>query len=118
MSEGLRILVVDDDKALAESLSDILEELGNNCEVAVTGEEAVKRADEVTFDYVLMDIMLPRMNGVEAFREVKKMSPETKVILMTGYSVEDLIQKAFTSGVEGVLFKPFDIDSLLDLIQD
>ncbi|MBD3296325.1 MAG: response regulator [Candidatus Omnitrophica bacterium] len=118
MREGHRILVVDDDKALAESLSDILEELGNNCVVALTGEDAVKRVGEDAFDYVLMDIMLPRMNGVDAFREVKNISPETKVILMTGYSVEDLIQKAFTSGVEGVLFKPFDIDSLLELIRD
>lgn len=118
MSEGRRILVVDDDRALAESLSDILEELGNSCDVAFTGEEAVKKARGDTYDYVLMDIMLPKMNGVEAFREVKKISSDIKVVLMTGYSVEDLIQKAFASGVDGVLFKPFDIDSLLDLIRD
>ena len=112
------ILVVDDNDALAESISDILDAHGYRVAVANDGFTAVSLAKEATFDIALMDIKMPGMNGVEAYKKIKEVSPGIKAIMMTGYSVEDLIKEAIQEGVCEVMHKPIDIGRLLTLIED
>ena len=68
------------------------------------------------FDITLMDMKLPGMDGVESFVEFRKLRPDTKVVMMTGYSVEDLIKQAQDEGALAVFHKPFDIDKLMNFV--
>jgi len=111
-----KILIVDDDKNFCTSMTDILEAKGYEVESENSGETAIAKVKEKSFDVILMDIKMPAMNGVEAFKQIKKISPKTAVIMVTAYSLEDLIKEALREGAFGVLRKPLDIDKLIEQI--
>ena len=117
MAKPLRILVVDDNKDLLLTLSLILKKTGFYVETAADGFNAVDIYFNGDFNVTLMDIDLPGINGVEAFRLIREMDPAAPVILMTGYSDEDLIQLAINEGAHCVLHKPIRIDKMIDTIK-
>ena len=116
MDDKASILIVDDDAGMCETLSDIMEDKGFRASVALDGYEAVEKAREADFDIILMDIRMPGMNGVEAFKRIKGIQPGTAVVMMTAYAVEDLIREALREGAYGVLYKPFDMERMIGLI--
>ena len=111
-----RVLVIDDDRDHAESIADVLTARGIEAELAFSGEAGVVRFREADFDMVFMDVKLPGKNGVETFFEFKKIRPDAKVMLMTGYSLEHLVAQAVEKGALGVLRKPFAVEDLLDVL--
>ncbi len=113
-----RVLVIDDDRDHAESIVDILAMRGHVVQAAFSGEDGVKIFRDEDFDIVFMDVKLPGMNGVETFFEFKKIRPDAKVMMMTGYSVEQLISQAIENGALGVLRKPFAIADLLQVLDE
>ena len=116
MSAERNILIVDDDDAICETLSDILEALGYRTVVASDGEEAVACVQKEEFGLVLMDLRMPRMDGVQAYHEIRKRRPTLEAIMMTAYATGDLVQEALRAGVREVLSKPLAMDRLLNLI--
>ncbi len=108
-----RVLIVDDDHDHAESLADVLEMRGHPVELAHSGEDAIACFREAEFDLVLLDVKLPGINGVETFLELKQIRPTARVMMMTGFSLEQLIAQAIESGALGVLYKPFAATELL-----
>ena len=112
----LRILVVDDNQELAESLAEVLEARCYQGEVAFSGEEAVRKFAEQEFDLTFMDVKMAGMNGVEAFFEILKLKPNAQVIMVTAFSVEHLLQQAVDKGAAGVLHKPFNRNKLHSLL--
>lgn len=112
-----KVLVVDDDATGVETLSNILEIKGYQVEAAYRGMEALKKVERVNFDFVLLDLKLPDINGVEAFRKIKRVKDQVKVVIMTAYSLPHLIQEAKKEGVLAVLTKPLNIDELLSLLR-
>ena len=117
MAEPLRILVVDDNADLLETFSLILKRTGFFVESAADGLTAVDMYLHGAFNVTLMDIDLPGINGVEAFRLIREMNPGAPVILMTGYSDGDLIQLAINEGARCVLHKPIRIDKMIETIK-
>lgn len=117
MAEPLRILVVDDNEDLLETFSLILKKTGFYVETAADGLTAVDSYLHGSFNVTLMDIDLPGINGVEALRLIREMEPGAPVILMTGYSDEDLIQLAIDEGAHCVLHKPIRIDKMIGTIK-
>jgi len=111
-----RILIIDDDRDHAESIVDILAMRGNEVEAAYSGEAGIEVFRDHDFDIVFMDVKLPGMNGVETFFAFKKIRPNAKVMMMTGYSVEQLLSQAIENGALGVLRKPFVITDLLQAL--
>jgi two-component system, NtrC family, response regulator HydG len=111
-----RIFIVDDDRDHAESIADILTMHGHDVDMAFSGEEAVRRFSERQFDVTLMDVKLPGMSGVEAFFELRRQRADAQVIMMTGFSVEQLLAQAVQGGARGVLYKPLAIPDLLRAI--
>ena len=109
----MRIFVVDDDRDLAESLAEVLELSGHEVEIAFSGEEAVEIFRQRDFDISFMDVVMPGMNGVESFLEIRKIKPDAKVFMLTGYSVAQLLDQALDNGALGVLEKPIGIEELL-----
>jgi two-component system response regulator HydG len=111
------VLVVDDLKSIRLTLGGILEDEGYNVVLAENGYQAIEAAKQTPFDLVFMDIKMPGINGVQTFREIKKINPEAVVIMMTAYSVEDLIRDALEEGAYAVVYKPFDIEKIVSIIE-
>ena len=118
MRDEPTILVVDDNEDLLKTLAMILKRRGFNVETAGNGASAVDKFKDHNFDVTLMDIVMPKMNGVEAFRKIKEMQPEASIILMTAYSEEELVQMAKDEGARRVIHKPIRIDQLITLIKE
>ena len=113
----LTILVVDDDHDNADSLAELFTMEGHQVEVAYNGEEAIAAYDRRDFDLAFMDVMMPGMNGVESFLEIRRRKPDAKVYMMTGYSVEQLLQQAVDNGALGVLGKPVDLAKVMAALE-
>ena len=96
--KSLRILVVNDDREFADGLADVLELHGHDMELAFSGEEAIEKLKEGDFDVTFMDVKLRGKNGVGSFLEIRQDRQHTKVIMMTGYSVEQLLDHAVENG--------------------
>lgn len=111
-----RALVVDDDRTMVRTLTDVLRLKGWYVACAYDGVEAVQAAKDETFDVVIMDVRMPMMDGVSAFKAMKKARPDTRVVLMTAYAAQELIAEAERGGVLRVMPKPVDVASLLSLL--
>ena len=111
------VLIVDDEPGMTETMSAILEHLGYDVEVADNGFEAIERVKTRPFDVVLMDIRMPGINGVETCKEIKSLRPDTAVMMMTAYSVEELVAEALERGAHGIMHKPLDIRRALEFIE-
>jgi DNA-binding response OmpR family regulator len=112
-----RILIIEDDADHADSIADVLTAHGYEVEIALSGELGIARFRDSDFDVTLMDVKLPGMNGVETFFQFRKIRPDAKVIMMTGFSVEHLIAQAVDGGAIGVLYKPIAIIELLTMLE-
>jgi len=113
MSETLCILVVDDNPSMADSLADILEIKGFTVRAAASGKEALEILREGPVDFLLTDVKMPEMNGLDLYRATRKLYPRLITVFMTAYAADDLIQQGMAEGVKTVLTKPLDIKFLL-----
>lgn len=116
MENRVNILIVDDNINLSKTMSLILGRKGYIVTTAKDGPEAIERVKESPFDIIFMDIKMPFMDGVETHREIKKIRPDTIVVMMTAYAVEDLVDQALKEGAYGIIYKPLDIERVISLI--
>jgi CheY-like chemotaxis protein len=112
----MRVLIVDDDVDLAESLAEVLLDHGCDVSIAEHGREAVTRAGSEDFDIIFMDVRMPVMNGVDSFFAIRSIKPEARVVMMTGFK-ETFVERAIQAGAEGPLHKPFSVEDMLALIE-
>ena len=110
------VLIVDDNPATLEMLAEFLGVEGFQAETALSGVSALLLARSGRFDVILMDIMMPGLNGVETLRTIKSLTPDTPVIMMTAYKGHELAEQARERGATAVLWKPFGLDELLATI--
>jgi CheY-like chemotaxis protein len=113
MSEIISILVVDDNPSMADSLADILELKGFSVRAAASGKEALQILTLGPVDILLTDVKMPVMNGLELYRETRKLYPNLITVFMTAYAADELIQQGMAEGVKTVLTKPLDIKFML-----
>jgi DNA-binding NtrC family response regulator len=116
MKKG-KILIVDDQEEMTETLKDILEDEGYQTIVAHNGNQALNIISANKIEIILMDVKLPDISGVEAFMKIKKVNPNVKVIMMTAFSLENLLRKAMHEGACAVIYKPIDIKELIKLVE-
>ncbi|ODS32155.1 MAG: putative two-component response regulator protein [Candidatus Scalindua rubra] len=112
-----RILIVDNNTDFCENIADVLELEGYETVEAYDGFGAIESIKENDFDLVLMDIKMPKMDGVETFRKLKEVSPETPVIMMTAFMVEDLVKLSLQEGAFGAFQKPLNLKRLFCSIE-
>lgn len=109
----MRILVIDDEKIIAQNIKKALGRLGYVADVELNGEDGLFKAETEDYDLVIVDWMLPDMEGPEISQRIKKVKPETLVLMLTAKSqLEDKIE-GFEKGADDYLTKPFAIEELL-----
>jgi DNA-binding NarL/FixJ family response regulator len=111
---AVRILIADDHSVVRAGLRALLESRSawEVCAEAADGREAVEKATKLRPDVAVLDIGMPLLNGVEAARQIKKVSPQTEVLILTMHESEDLVQQVVTAGARGYILKD-DADRIL-----
>ncbi len=113
MTAPLRILVADDNPGMARTVAMILGREGYRVDTAADGHTALQRVREEEYDAVLLDVRMPRMNGLEVVEEMRRAAPRTAVLLMTAYPPEEVAEAARAAGVRRIWSKPLPLDDLL-----
>ena len=109
----MRILLADDERAIAITLRDDLERAGHKVVVARDGTEARAAFSEASFDVLVTDIRMPGASGIELLGEIKRVRPETEVVIITGYGTIESAVDATRKGAFEYILKPFDNDQIL-----
>jgi CheY-like chemotaxis protein len=112
----LKILVIDDDEMVLHSLERIVIKLGHTGKCASSGKTAIDICKDEQFDLVFLDMRMPGFNGYETMIELKKIMPKCKYAIMTGYDVDEMVQKAQDEGAWALLRKPFEISQISEVI--
>ncbi len=107
-----KVLVVDDEPEAVELLTEFLSSKGYEVLTATSGEEALRRVKEERPHLVLLDIQMPKMNGLEVLRRIREIDPEMGVIMATGVNEEDVGRKALELGAFDYVVKPLDMKYL------
>jgi len=107
-----KILIVDDDQTMRMALADSLETSGFDVCIAENGDEALKMFGKNDFEIVVTDMRMPKMGGMDVLKEIKKISPQTPVILITAYGTVKTAVEAMKEGASEFIMKPFSLDDL------
>jgi len=113
---AFRILIVDDEPAVAQALRDYLADDGHDVEVALSGAEAVERVARQRADLVLLDITMPGMGGLEVLQRIKAIDDTIPVVMATANADEGLAQSTLALGAFDYLMKPFEFARLAKTI--
>jgi DNA-binding NtrC family response regulator len=117
MKKQVEILVLDDEPIVCTRLKPALEKEGYRVETFTDSKAAKQRLEEKPFDIVVTDLKMAEIDGLALLRFIKKTSPETRVIIISGFATVDVTREAFQAGVRDVIAKPFKISQLKDLIK-
>ncbi len=115
---ALDVLVVDDDRDLASGIADMLEAEGHRAVMAGSGEAAIEVARERAFDMIFLDVKLPGMTGIDALRELRETQGQARVVLMTGYRIDNLLTEAVKTGGLTVLTGAATAPRMLEHLRD
>lgn len=106
----VRILIVDDDAAIAEILKDVVAHEGREVRVCYDGLSAVERLQTAPYDLLILDLVIPGVEGLEVFKVAKKVNPDVLVIIITGYATLETAIAAIKQGAYDFIQKPFKLD--------
>lgn len=107
------VLIVDDEEGIRESLSEILEDEGYSISMAGSGEEAVRMVQEQAPDLIILDVWLPKMDGIQTLQEIKALRREIPVIMISGHGNIEVAVKATRIGAYDFLEKPLSLERVL-----
>lgn len=112
-----KILVVDDEAYTRAFFYELLKEKGYKVSIVEDGRKAIATTKKESFDLVFLDVRMPDIDGVETCKAIRKTSPKTIVIMMSGYPVEDEVREALKLGASDYVAKPFDADEIMGITQ-
>jgi DNA-binding NtrC family response regulator len=112
-----KALLVDDEQDFLEALSERMRLRGMEVSVAASGEEALRKVENETYDAIVLDLMLPGMDGLEALKIIKARRPQMQVILLTGRATVEMGVEAMKLGAMDFMEKPADIGQLIAKIK-
>ncbi|MCL4504331.1 MAG: sigma-54 dependent transcriptional regulator, partial [Deltaproteobacteria bacterium] len=113
---SVRILVIDDDKAMRDACFQILNRQGYQVELASGARQGLTLLERASFDAILLDLVMPDMDGLEALKKIKALDPEVEVIIITGYGTIQSAVETIKAGAFHFLSKPFVPDDLRNLV--
>jgi len=107
-----RILIVDDEPNVCQFLAEYLEYRGFEAKISQSGKEALKYLETETFDAILLDLIMPEMNGLEVLEKIRLMKIMIPVIIVTGVKDKNVAEDAIKLGAADFIPKPIDLDRL------
>lgn len=113
----MNILLLEDDKVLAETIQEALQESGFSCRIALTGNIAIEASYDEKFDLYLLDINVPGIKGTKLLEELRASGDETPAIFITSKGDEDSVLKGYQSGADDYIRKPFTIAEMIARIK-
>ncbi|NLY04350.1 MAG: response regulator transcription factor [Campylobacter sp.] len=114
----LKILIVEDEKDIRESMAEALEEIFGEVITAQHGDEGVKKFKKYSPHVIITDISMPIMNGLDMTKAIKEISSSTPIVALSAFSEKEKLLKAIDVGVDKYLLKPIDMDELLVAISE
>ncbi len=118
MNNPPTILVVDDEPRVTDSLALLLSDQGWDVHTAGSGKKALERVESVTYDCILLDLVMPGTDGLEIMEKIKEKRPETPVIIVTGHASVDSAVSCLKNGAHDYLKKPVNHDELIKRIEN
>jgi two-component system chemotaxis response regulator CheY len=112
----MKLLIIDDAPEMLKAFRDILEAYGCEVYVAENGEEGLTRYSEVLPDVVLMDILMPKLDGISATKKILEMDPSAKIIVISAVGKSGLDNECLLAGAKKFIIKPFKIKELISSI--
>lgn len=112
----LSVLFVEDEKELRDALQNAIGDEFSNFIIARDGDDGLKKFKKFKPDIVITDILMPIMDGLEMSKEIKKLSRETPVIILSAFSEKERLLKAIDVGIDKYLIKPIDPDELMNTL--
>lgn len=118
MNDKVKIILVDDHEVVRLGLQTLLSnfphiEIVGEC---ATGDECLSRLQTINPDIILLDIRLPGKNGIEICKEIKKLAPSTRVVILTSFISKEYLQEAIKSGASGYILKEIRTDYLIEML--
>lgn len=112
-----KVLLVDDEQQFVEPLSERLNTRGFHTGIALSGEEAVSLMEKDQWDVIVLDVLMPGMDGTETLREIKKIKPLVEVIMLTGHATVESAIEGMKLGAYDYLMKPTELTELIEKIE-
>jgi DNA-binding NtrC family response regulator len=116
-AEEIKVLLVDDEPHFVKLLAERLVGRGSNVDTAGGGSEAIDKAQDEPFDAIVLDLLMPDMDGLETLNQLKELNPDLQVILLTGHGTIDQGVEAMKLGAMDFVEKPADFQELLEKIK-
>ena len=114
----VRIMIIEDDEAMRSLLEDFFEEEGFETDSASNGADALRILSKDHLDLIVTDIRMPGLTGLDILPRVRRLKPETPIIVMTAYGSEDVRRRSLESGATTYLEKPIHLSKLRTLIHE
>jgi len=112
-----KVLLVDDEQDFLDSLAERMRARGMDVSTATSAEEAIRKAEAESYDAIILDLMMPEMDGIEILKAIKQKRPDVGVILLTGYATLDKGIQAMKLGAMDFVEKPADLKILSEKIK-
>ncbi len=112
----MNILIVEDDISVGSLISQSVKQWGHHVELTATGEEALKKVSQKTFDLILLDVMLPDGFSYEKIPNFKTYHPDVNIIIMTGYNTPEMERTVREFGITYYMAKPININELKHIL--
>jgi excisionase family DNA binding protein len=113
---GNTVLIVDDDVSVCDMLQDVVKSKGYSVVVVNSGEKAIEVLDRQKFSLIFLDLVLPRLSGVEVLRHLKAIKSDAVVIIVSGYGESPIATEAMTLGPMFFVHKPFEVSAIRDIL--
>lgn len=118
MTNALKVLIIDDEEEICLIFKKWLSAEGHEVEYALTGKQAINLVKKHRFDYVFLDIIMPGIPAIEVFVRIKTISPQTKIVIITGQLTDNILKKELKQkGAYDYLLKPFKMDYVMDILK-
>jgi len=113
-----RVLIVDDENEFSQVMAERMKTRGLSVETAQSGKDGIKKARKEAFDAIVLDLIMPEMDGIETLKVLLKENPDLQIILLTGQATVAKGVEAIQLGAMDFLEKPVDIDELIKRIDE